>query len=217
MRYFISILILTVAGVVSAAACPQSQDNRQNQAQAQSKPQTQTQSLAELAKKEKERREKLAVTKPITNEDAAKYSNATLATPSSSDTEKKTVDQGEAQPKSEKSETTTKSEKSDEPVDFEGRTESFWRQTFADARQKVKSLEDESNVLVLKMNDLYNQFYREADGFKQQSIQRDIQKTIYEQDRNKEELKKAKDSLQDLEKEARKSGALPGWIAAKNP
>ena len=213
MRHLISILILTFVGVVSAAACPQSQDSQQNQAQTQAQPQTQTQSLAELAKKEKERREKLAAGKPITNEDTAKYSNTTAA-PSPADAEKKTVEQGEAPPKNEKSDATVKS---DEPVDFQGRTEGFWRQTFADARQKVKSLEDEANVLVLKMNDLYNQFYREANGFKQQSIQREIQKTIYEQDRNKEELKKAKDSLQDLEKEARKSGALPGWLTAKNP
>jgi hypothetical protein len=171
-----------------------------------------------LAKKEKERREKVtAAGKPITNDDAAKYRNAAIATvnkPAPEETEKKTGEESEAQPKTEKTETAPQS---DEPVDFQGRPESFWRQTFADARQKVKSLEDEENVLILKLNDLQNQFYREANGFRQQEIQREIQKTLYEQDKNKEELKKAKDELQDLDKEARKSGALPGWFSGKKP
>ena len=76
----------------------------------------------------------------------------------------------------------------------------------------MKDLENESNVLVLKLNDLQNRFYREDNGFKQQEIQREIQKTIYEQDQNKKNLGLARDALIDLEKEARKSGALPGWI-----
>jgi hypothetical protein len=64
----------------------------------------------------------------------------------------------------------------------------------------------------LKLNDLQNSFYKENDGFKQQEIQREIQKTLYEQDQNKENLVKAKSAVTDLEQEARKSGALPGWI-----
>ena len=60
----------------------------------------------------------------------------------------------------------------DEPLDFQGRPESFWRQTFADARRKVSDLENEGNVLILKLNDLQNKFYRESDGFKQQEWQR---------------------------------------------
>jgi hypothetical protein len=97
-------------------------------------------------------------------------------------------------------------------MDFQGRPESYWRQTMADARQKVVDLENESNVLVLKFNDLQNRFYREDNGFKRLEIQREMQKTIYEQDKNKENLANAKTALTDLETEARKSGALPGWI-----
>jgi hypothetical protein len=85
----------------------------------------------------------------------------------------------------------------------------------AEARQKVKDLENEANVIILKISSLQTQFYSESDGFKREGIGREIQKCFYEQDRNKEELAKAKDILQDLEKEARKSGALPGWIQEK--
>lgn len=171
-----------------------------------------SQSLADIADQEKERRAEITNDKVITNEEVAKYKSEPLAN---------VPDQPALKPGSEKksseSDTPSKSEKieSDEPVDFQGRPESYWRQTMADARQKVKDLENEANVIVLKIADLQTQFYRESDGFKQQEIQREIQKSFYEQDKNKEELAKAMDILQDLEKEARKSGALPGWIQEK--
>ncbi len=177
-----------------------------------------SQSLADLAKKEKERRGQIRTdSKVITNSEAAKYGSGpvttvTPATPAGG--QKSSADkpgtEGGTAPKAALA-------NSDEPVDFQGRPESFWRQTMADARQRVKALENEANVLTLRMADLQNQFYREASGFKQQDIQREIQKTIYEQDKNKEELAKAKDQLQELEKEARKSGALPGWLTSKAP
>ena len=85
----------------------------------------------------------------------------------------------------------------------------------SEARQRVKDLENEKNVLILKQNRLENGFYREDNGFKREGIQREIQKTFYEQDLNRENLRKARDALEDLLKEARKSGALPGWISDK--
>ncbi len=167
-----------------------------------------SQSLGERAKKEKERREKTRTDgKVITNNDTSKFKNGSISTgtPQPAATDKASAEK--SAPKEEGN-----SAVSDEPVDFQGRPESYWRQTFADARKKVVDLENQANVLVLKIAELQTAFYREADGFKQQNIQRDIQKAFYEQDLNKENLAKARDQLQDLEKEARKSGALPGWI-----
>ena len=80
------------------------------------------------------------------------------------------------------------------------------------ARKKVKDLEDEANVLTLKLNKLQTEFNDAGDQFRGESVQREMQKTYYEQDLNKENLAKAKEELDDLEKEARKSGALPGWL-----
>jgi len=170
------------------------------------------QSLAELAEMEKKRREEIKNgIKVITNADAAKYKSGPVTTFSSSS---KTAPQVEIKAESEKVEGGANAAKAeaDEPVDFQGRPESYWRKTMAEARQRVKELENEAEVIILKLNDLQNQFYREDDGFKREAIQREIQKTIYEQDKNKEELAKAKNELLDLEKEARKSGALPGWL-----
>jgi hypothetical protein len=164
-----------------------------------------SQSLADLAHKEKERREAVKNDRLITAEEAAKYRAETSATNPS--------DQSSATPDTGKKDTAKVDKpESDEPVDFEGRTESYWRETMAAARQKVKDLENEANVITLKIADLQNRFYSEDDGFKREGIQREIQKSFYEQDKNKEDLAKARDILQDLEKEGRKSGALPGWL-----
>ncbi len=172
----------------------------------------QSQSLGDLAKKEKERRKQVAAdVKVITNLDTAKYragaiSTTTLPAPPA----QKPEGEASASPAA-NTEGSRKADK-DEPRDMQGRTESWWRQTMSDARQKIKELENAANVITLRISDLQTQFYREANGFRQQDIQRDIQKSFYEQDLTKENLAKAKRELEDLEKEARKSGALPGWL-----
>jgi len=177
-----------------------------------------SQSLADLAKKEKERRQKVkGESKVITNEDTPKYKAGAVTT--SNLPAPPVAQKGDADKAGTEAEGASKAAKAnpDEPVDFQGRPESFWRQTMGDARRRVQNLENEANVLTLKLADLQNQFYRESSGFKQQDIQKEIQKTLYEQDRNKEELAKAKDQLQELEKQARKDGALPGWLIPKAP
>jgi len=175
------------------------------------------QSLSELADKEKARRQEIKdESKVITNAEAAKYSAGPVTT-----TSLPPAPADKTEPESAKNASDTQAASGpvdpNEPVDFEGRPESFWRKAMADARQKVKDLENEQNVLTLKQADLQFQFFREDDGYKREGVQRDIQKTYYEQDLNKENLTKAKEALADLEKEARKSGALPGWIESRTP
>jgi len=177
-----------------------------------------SQSLADIANKEKQRREAVKNDRVITDEEAAKYISthekdapAPDQPPAKTDSAKE-ESKAEAQPPSQSGKVDP-----DEPTDFQGRPESYWRKTMADARQRVKDLENEANVLILKRNDLQNQYYNLDDGFKREGVQREIQKAIYEQDMNKENLAKAKAALQDLGNEARKSGALPGWIENRNP
>ncbi len=171
-----------------------------------------SQSLAELANKERERRGEIkSGTKVITNHEAAKYKNGAITTgPAISEPSESTT---EADSNSDDKMASSSSEADvDEPVDFKGRPESYWRTTMAQARQKVQELENRADVIVLQLTDLQTQFYSMDDGFKREEIQREINKAFYEQDLNKENLAEAKDDLRDLEKEARRSGALPGWI-----
>jgi hypothetical protein len=162
------------------------------------------QSLADLAEKEKIRREEVkGEAKVIILRSTAPDTESPAADPEPA-----------AKPEPEKKETATATNKTDpdEDVDLQGRPESYWRKTMAEARQKVKDLEEESKVLTLKMAGLQTKFYNMDDGFARESVQRDIQKAVYEQDTNKANLEKAKTALQNLEKEARQSGALPGWL-----
>jgi hypothetical protein len=170
-----------------------------------------SQSLGDLADKEKNRREEIKGEVKVIVMDRQSPDQQPESAPAPSPSN------AAAKPETEKKEEVanqTPSAKSDpdEPVDFQGRPESFWRKTMAEARQKVKDLEDESKVLALEMAALQTKFYNIDDGFARETVQRDIQKMTYEQDLNKANLEKAKTELQDLEKEARKSGALPGWV-----
>jgi hypothetical protein len=176
-----------------------------------------SQSLVDLANKEKERRQQIKDDKLITEDQVDKFKNPSEIVESSATDQSTTGQPGEkaeGEKTPEGAPAAAKGEKanSDEATDFNGRPESYWRQTMTEARQKVDYLEKEATALDLKLTDTQNQFNRAADGFRQQSIQDDFNKTLYEQSKNKEELAKAKDALSDLEKEAQKSGALPGWV-----
>jgi hypothetical protein len=164
------------------------------------------QSLADLADKEKIRREEVkGEAKVIIIRSTAPDTESPAAEPQPDPAAKSEPEKKEAAPATNKTDP-------DEEVDLQGRPESYWRKTMAEARQKVKDLEEESKVLALKMGGLQTKFYNMDDGFARESVQRDIQKAVYEQDTNKANLEKAKTALQDLEKEARQSGALPGWL-----
>jgi len=169
-----------------------------------------SQSLGDMAKKESERRKEVKNERVITDEEAAKYSGGPAKTGAAEQPATKTDTNNKAAAGSKK-----EKDEPEEPVDFEGRPESYWRKTMGEARQKVQDLQKQATELTLRVNSLQNDFYREDSGFKREDIQRELQKTYYEQDKNKEDLAKAKDALQDLEKEARKSGALPGWLGPK--
>jgi len=172
-----------------------------------------SQSLGDLADKEKNRREGIKGEVKVILKEQPIQSDESTESKKSDAAAKPEVDKKEDAPAGSQSKAAKESQPDpDEPVDFQGRPESFWRKTMADARQKVKNLEDESNALTLKMAALQTKFYNTDDGFARESVQKEIQKTIYEQDLSKTNLEKAVSELSDLEKEARKSGALPGWL-----
>jgi hypothetical protein len=166
-----------------------------------------SQSLGDLANKEKSRREAIkGEIKVIQQQSAQSEEPVESQKPEAAAKKEETPAAGQI--KGAKEDQTDP----DEPVDFQGRPESFWRKAMTEARQKVKGLEDEGRALTLKMADLQTKFYNIDDGFARESVQKEIQKTIYEQDLNKTNLEKAVSELSDLEKDARKSGALPGWL-----
>ena len=120
----------------------------------------QAQSLADMAEKEKQRREEIGEKpKMITNDALAGFSGGSVSTAGPVSLPSVEPDAGQKEETEGLNEETGEKAGSEEPTDFEGRSETYWRETMGEARQKVKNLEQEATVLTLKMNDLDNRFY----------------------------------------------------------
>jgi hypothetical protein len=100
-----------------------------------------------------------------------------------------------------------------EPRDSSGRSETDWRALAAAGRKRIASAETEVKRLEDESKRLENEFYAWSDG----NYRDRVIKPSWDQ--SKDELKKARieiDQAQaafaDLEEDARKSGAPPGWL-----
>ena len=91
-----------------------------------------------------------------------------------------------------------------------GKPESQWREAMSDARNRVKQLEDEAKELTSRRNALQlnrNKINKTRRG----PIDDEIGKIRAAQELNGKNQEEARKALQSLQKEARSSGALPGW------
>lgn len=168
----------------------------------------QAQSLAELAKKEKERRA-LVKTKVrvLSNTDVDKFQKGAVTTGV----------YGAEPPKSAESQplAAPSAGASDAARTTPGevvKDEAYWRTRYKEIVDKVRATENKSVLAQLQVNDLYNRFYREQDGFARDSIQRDIQKKLHEIDEGKKALAAAQRELEDFRREARRNNVPAGWI-----
>lgn len=162
--------------------------------------------LMQAAKKERERREKLkASTKPtksFTNQDIQDFKAK------NKDADKGTGE-GEGEEATDESSTTTEETTSttDAPV------EQQWRDRSHEAVERIKSAEEKVQKLQTDINALTQAFYAESDGVAQRGqIEDQRNNRLNELEAAKKELDNAKQAQEDLQDEARRAGALPGWI-----
>lgn len=172
-------------------------------AQSQTQPQTQTQpesnpnSLAEVAKKEKERREKTKTTKTFTNQDIQDFKEKNKIV----DEEKEEGDNTAA----EQPEPAASTDLAD--------NEEYWRQKSQAAQERIQSAEQRVNQLQSEINELTRAFYAEGDGVAQRPlIESERGDRLNALDQAKKEVEDAKVAAENLEDEARKAGAPPGWV-----
>jgi len=161
-----------------------------------------SQSLADLAEKEKARREQITSVHVLTDEETAKFFKVPEPPEESSSEDAKPPEQAEADSED--------ANESTEPTDSQGRNEEHWRKTMAEARQKVQNLENASNVLYLKRNDTQNKFV--VDGYNRDTLQQELKQIVSDQEQTRINLEQAKSELDSLMEEAQSSGALPGWL-----
>jgi hypothetical protein len=178
--------------------------------QTQTQPQTSAaedtdSALMKAAKKERERREKTkSAGKPVksfTNQDIEEFKIKNKDYESSSS-------EGE-QPAEEATEPPVESTPTTDPAQEEER----WRKRSREAADRTREAEEKLEKLQTDINALTQAFYAESDGVSQRGqIEAERTTRINELEQTKKELEQARQAQEDLRDEARRSGALPGWI-----
>jgi hypothetical protein len=161
--------------------------------------------LMKAAKKERERREKTKSggkpVKSFTNQDIEEFKIKNKDYESTSSEGEQPAEQ-ETEPPAESTPTT-------DP----GQDEEQWRKRSREAADRTKDAEKKLEQLQTDINALTQAFYAESDGVSQRGqIEAERTARINELEKTKQELEAAKQAQEDLRDEARRAGALPGWI-----
>jgi hypothetical protein len=168
-----------------------------------------SQSLAELAKKEKERRAQSQApikVRVLSNSDVAKFQKGAVSTGTYGQEPAKSVTSTNL-PEANAAPAAVAQEVADQAKD-----EKYWRGRFKELTDGQKASENKFILAQLQLNELRNRFYRESDGFYRETIQKDIDLKIKELDRLEKESQGAQKQLEDFKKEARQKNVPPGWI-----
>ena len=158
-------------------------------------------SLAELARRERERRANIKKEVPVITNATLKNLKGLVS-----------VSEAPAAPSQGETEAETEAETETEPEETAEKDLASRKAEFGEARMNLKNAVNRSMVLQLKINDLRNAYFREDDGTTQARIQQQLQGTLQEIESNKQEVQAAREALQKLENEARKEGLQPGTI-----
>ena len=177
-------------------------------------------SLAELARKEKERRAQTQTkVRVLSNSDVAKFQKGTVTTGTyGEESAPKTTPAESGTPESSKGVTSESLPSPGTPSNLQQpaagqvKDEQYWRGRFKELTNNIKTAENKSVLGQLQLNDLRNRFYRESDGFFRETILKDIDSKSLEITRLDQELKDAQKQLEDFKKEARQNNVPPGWI-----
>ncbi len=156
--------------------------------------------LVKLAKQEKERRAKTEAKKTLTNQDIEEIRKKQLGIESSGP---------EGQPVEGEKTAGGEKKKEEDPA----AQETYWRGRKDAADAGIQDAQARVNQLQSEINSLTTSFYAEADGVGQRPlIESERASRIDELKAAQQALEDAKAGREDLDDEARKAGALPGWL-----
>lgn len=161
------------------------------------------QSLADVARKEAERRQAI-------KEPAKTYTNADLASlpPATGDTSKAGVAATPAGAAANEADSADKKEKDKGPV----KDQKYWAGRMKELQTQLDRDQIFSDALQTRINALTADFSARDDPAQRAQIGRDRQKALDEQTRLKQAIQNDRKAIADLEEEARKAGAPPGWL-----
>lgn len=162
--------------------------------------------LAAAAKREKERRAKIAAekteTKSFTNQDVEDFK---AKNPTDESTSEEPGVEGE-QPASDG--TTGESAAAGEQKD----DEAIWKEKAAAAQEKIKAAEEKVNKTQDDIDALWRYQTAVDDGQQQQKAVGERTERMNDLDSAKKELEEAKKAEEEMQEEARKEGVPPGWV-----
>jgi predicted RNase H-like nuclease (RuvC/YqgF family) len=155
------------------------------------------QTLADVAKKEEERRKKApAPAKVYTNKDLSPTPTAAPAPAATAPAAKAADDKAGK-------DTTAK----EQPKDQE-----YWSSHMKALQQQLDRDSTFADALQSKINALTTDFSARDDPAQRAVIERERQKSIAEQNRLKKAIEDDKKAIADLQEEARRAGVPPGWL-----
>jgi hypothetical protein len=92
------------------------------------------------------------------------------------------------------------------------KTEKYWRERKKALVDKIKENEKEIKKMEVKLFQLRNQLDRTDPLSERSRLEQEIRDTYNKLENYKKGLERMKQELEDLHDEARKAGALPGWL-----
>jgi hypothetical protein len=165
------------------------------------------QTLAELAKREAERRKATPVAaKTYTNDDLKQVTPpaGTATTKTAEELKAGDAKAGDKTGEPQKVDAT----KPAEPA----KDEAYWRGRVTAANEDIRRNEAFLEAMQTRVNALTADFTARDDPYQRAKIAEDRQKALAEMARLKEDIGKGKKLVTDIEEEARRAGVPPGWI-----
>ena len=92
------------------------------------------------------------------------------------------------------------------------KAEATWRTRIAEAREELRRNEMFAEALQTRINALGTDFVNRDDPYQRGRIGQDRDKALAELARVRSEIVRGKQKIEDIEEEARKAGVPPGWL-----
>ncbi|HSK10443.1 MAG TPA: hypothetical protein VK911_12765 [Vicinamibacterales bacterium] len=168
----------------------------------------QAQSLAEVAKKEEDRRKTVKGSgKVYTNDDLRRYPVTTPAVlPGQTD------EAAGQKPATAPGAGAEAGIPAPEKVGDEKKDETYWKKRVTDAREQLRRSEGFLEAMQTRVNSLTNDFYARDDPAQRAVVWSQRTAALEEMDRLTKEIAGYKKAIASIEEEARREGVPPGWL-----
>jgi hypothetical protein len=171
------------------------------------------QSLADVARKEEERRKTQApATKVYTNKDLAEVPPSTTPAPAVGGSGSTSSSAGSGTPSSTGSTAKKDDQKDAKDEKSAGRDQAYWSGRMKSARETLDRDSTFADALQSRISALTTDFVNRDDPAQRSTIERDRQKAVAELDRLKKQVLADRKAVTDIEEEARRAGVPPGWL-----